>query len=195
LGYDRAGVDNRRGGRCIRGHEPIAKKRPFFNGLLGVPYISIYDGAIYDYVVFQGNYSAMLASYTYPFVSADVGISQTAIVPSGTESIEFEANELNSGSFVVTFDGDPINMVPLQRFPNYTLYGGDVSPWAGQDATLSITQLAPPTPSGLYSPSLLQLDDITFSPTQVTPEPSPFVLMSIGGLLFAIYRRFASKPR
>ena len=39
----------------------------------------------------------------------------------------------------------------------------------------------------------LLLDDISFSPTSVIPEPEPLALMSIGGLLFALYRRFAPK--
>jgi hypothetical protein len=36
------------------------------------------------------------------------------------------------------------------------------------------------------------LDDITFSPNAV-PEPSPIALMGIGGLFFALCRRFAPK--
>jgi hypothetical protein len=75
------------------------------------------------------------------------------------------------------------------------LYGGNVSEWAGQTALLDITQLAPTSPDGEHSPSGLQLDDITFSPNAITttPEPDPFILMGIGGALFAAYRRFAPK--
>jgi hypothetical protein len=36
------------------------------------------------------------------------------------------------------------------------------------------------------------LDDISFSTTSI-PEASPLVLTGVGGLLFALYRRFAPK--
>ncbi|HEY3854007.1 MAG TPA: PEP-CTERM sorting domain-containing protein [Verrucomicrobiae bacterium] len=88
-------------------------------------------------------------------------------------------------------------MVPLQTFPNYTVYGGDISDWAGQTALLDITQLAPPTGNQQFSPSGVQLDDITFSPNPitVTPEPDALALMGVGGVLFAAYRRFVGKRK
>ena len=99
-------------------------------------------------------------------------------------------DEQNQGSFAVTVGGESINMVPLQNFANYTLYGGNVSAWAGQDTTLRITQLAPPLNQGGAALSVLELDDIVFSPAAV-PEPRPLALTCIAGLLFALYRRFA----
>ncbi|HEY3857009.1 MAG TPA: hypothetical protein VGO67_21710 [Verrucomicrobiae bacterium] len=135
---------------------------------------------------FQGNYYAFLQSAANGEVNYDVSLVQTGVVPSGTDSIELDAFDVNS-SFVLTFDGKPVNMQPLQTFPNYTVYGGDVSEWSGQNATLDITQLAPTA----SSPSTLQLDNISFSPNPitVTPEPDALTLMSVGGLLFGLYRR------
>jgi hypothetical protein len=52
--------------------------------------------------------------------------------------------------------------------------------------------MAAPTSNGEYSPSLLELDDITFSPGAV-PEPSALALTGIGGLLFALYRRIKQR--
>jgi hypothetical protein len=41
--------------------------------------------------------------------------------------------------------------------------------------------------------SWLGLDDIAFSPTAVTPEPSIFGLTAIGGLLFGARKWFARR--
>jgi hypothetical protein len=54
---------------------------------------------------------------------------------------------------------------------------------------LTITE---PPPSGT-PPSELILDDISFSSTSAIPESSPLALTGLGGLLIALYRRFAPK--
>jgi hypothetical protein len=79
---------------------------------------------------------------------------------------------------VVMLGGQAINMVPLASFATYTLYGADVSAFAGQAATLSFTEPAPTQ----YLQSSLELDGIVFSPEPV-PEPSPFFLFTLGALL------------
>jgi hypothetical protein len=159
---------------------------------LGAPAVTVWDDKT-GYSPLQGNYTAFLQSATVPIVSESVSLSQTGVVPNGSQSIELEANEEEDGAFTVSLGSDNITMFPLRSFSSYTVYGGNVSAWAGQDTTLTITQLAPLTPNQEFSPSLLQLDDIMFSPTAVTPEPSAISLMGIGGALFAAYRRFASK--
>jgi len=53
--------------------------------------------------------------------------------------------------------------------PNYTLYGANISAWAGQ--TEELTFLAP---GGTYNN--WEIDEITFSPNPV-PEPSTLALM------------------
>ncbi len=133
----------------------------------------------------QGNYSA----YLFSSLGTTTTLSQTGLVPAGTESIQMDAYEA-LGSFTVTLAGQTVNLVPLQTFPNFTLYGGNISAWSGDNAALSITENLPTNP-GIY-PDELELDNITFS-TQVIPEPAPVVLTGIGGLLFALYRRFAPK--
>ncbi len=96
-------------------------------------------------------------------------------------------------SFVVSFDGTPVNMVPLQTYPSYTLYGGNISSWAGQSASIKRNR-ASSIESFIFANHALQLDDITFSPTAVSvPEPDTLVLMAVGGALFAAFRRFASE--
>jgi hypothetical protein len=157
----------------------------------GAALLSIQDDKA-GYMPIQGNYTAFLQSAVVGSQSTSVTLSQTGLVPNGTESIELDANEPNGGAFAVTLGGDNISMFPLKTFSGYTLYGGNVSAWAGQDAALNITQMAAPTSNGEYSPSLLELDDITFSPGAV-PEPSALALTGIGGLLFALYRRITHR--
>lgn len=156
----------------------------------GGPDIAIIDDKN-GFVPIQGNYTAYLMASSVPGHDATVSLTQTGTVPSGNEWIELDANQAFSSSFSVTFNGTPVTMTPLQTYPNYTLYGGNVSAWSGQTATLAITENEPSNPQ--FSPSLLQLDEIMFSPGAV-PEPNTLALTGIGGLLFALYRRFAPKP-
>jgi hypothetical protein len=103
-------------------------------------------------------------------------ISQTGLVPSGTMSVLMDVQ--TDYGFTVSLGGQDIHMVPLHTYPSYTLYGGDVSAFAGQTAQMSIT--APYSP--VYNPSDVLLDDITFSPNPI-PEPSVFGLFALGALL------------
>lgn len=131
----------------------------------------------------QGNYSAFL----FGGEGLSASISQTGTLPVGTESIRMYAWSFGP-SPVVAINGQPISMSPLQTFANYTLYGGDISSYSGQ-VTLSITEPAP----AIGGPSELELDNISFSTTAVAPEPSPLALTAVGGILFALYRRFVPK--
>jgi hypothetical protein len=150
--------------------------------------ISLVDSSAgYGVGPIQGNYSVMLFSGgDNPYYSAS--ISQTGLVPAGTESLLFDA--VGTGvPFIVTLGGQTINMTALQSFPNYTVYGGNIpSAFADQVETLAITE---PTTTSRPA-SILELDDISFSPTAV-PEPSPLALTGVVGLLFALCRRFAPK--
>jgi hypothetical protein len=106
-------------------------------------------------------------------------IGQTGLVPSGTMSLQVKMSWFYAAP-VITLGGQTVSMVPLATFPSYTLYGGDVSSFAGQVATLIITE--PPPAYGLIPPSYVFLDDIVLSP-QVVPEPSIFALSALGALL------------
>jgi hypothetical protein len=73
---------------------------------------------------------------------------------------------------------------------NYTVYGADVSAWAGQTAQLSFTTFAEnPHQNNQY----LYLDAIQFS-TQSIPEPSTFALAGLGSL-FVGFRRWRNPSR
>jgi hypothetical protein len=162
---------------------------------LGSAASSIVDSS--SATVIQGDYSAVLfAGGNAPSVGGVNGnaysptISQTGTIPPGTESLLID---IGTTPFLptVSIDGQPIEMVPLQAFVHYTLFGGNVASFGGDVGTLSISE--PLGPSGAFADA--EIDNISFSPTAVTPKPDPLILMGIGGLLFALYRRFAVKGR
>jgi hypothetical protein len=151
--------------------------------------VSINDTNSFNLGVIQGNYSAYLFGSGVGADATSVTISQTGLVPNGTESLTLDAElRLGSTQFIVTLGGQTINMVPLQTYSTYTLYGGDISSFAGHTATLSITE-PPLPPVDRTEPSLLIVDNICFSPSAV-PEPSYLPLVSIGFTIpFCFFRR------
>jgi hypothetical protein len=76
-------------------------------------------------------------------------------------------------------------LVPLANGANYTLYGANISSWAGQTAQLSFTVFAQ---SPYQNNEYLYLDAIQFS-TQSIPEPSAFALAALGALFLGFRRR------
>ena len=119
----------------------------------------------------EGRYSAAL--FGEGGVPVSTMISQTGLVPGGTMSLR--AKWWSTVDPVVTLGGQTVNMVPLETFPTYTLYGGDISSFAGKVVTLSFTE--PPPAQG--SPSMLVLDNILFS-NQAVPEAGVFGLWALG---------------
>ncbi|HEV2331296.1 MAG TPA: PEP-CTERM sorting domain-containing protein [Verrucomicrobiae bacterium] len=154
---------------------------------LGGYQISIIDSNAPVFNPIQGNYSAFLfgGGEASP-VSAT--ISQTGLVPSGTESILFDAYE-SEASFIVSLGGQTLNVTPLQTFSHYTLYGGNIpASLAGEVETLSFTE--PPATGG--PPSFFELDNIQFSSSPV-PEPGTLALCALGCLsLVCRWRRKSS---
>jgi hypothetical protein len=154
----------------------------WYDGLsLGGAAISVVDGkwpgGVYPSLTpIQGSFSLLLFGGG---MGNDVSsiISQTGLVPSGTMSLQVKMSWFYAAP-VITLGGQTVSMVPLATFPSYTLYGSDVSPLAGQVATLSITE--PPPAYGLIPPSYVFLDDIRFV---TIPEPNVFALSALGALL------------
>jgi hypothetical protein len=125
----------------------------------------------------QGAYS--VAIFGSQFESETAVISQTGLVPNGTMSLLMDVYLFNS--FQITLGGQTINMIPLQTFSNYTLYGGDISSFAGNIETLSL--IAPPTGLGNGA----EFDNIQFS-SLLVPEPGVLGLLALGGLIFGLWR-------
>jgi hypothetical protein len=130
----------------------------------------------------DGNYSVLLIG-----TGATASISQTGLVPSGTQSLLFEAQP-GQGALNVLVGSEVIPISPIESGPNYTLYAANVSAWTGESEQLTFSAQVF---SGIND---WMIDDISFSPTTVL-EPSPLALTGVGAFLFALYRRFAPKRR
>jgi hypothetical protein len=139
----------------------------------------------------SGKYSVYLFSGNSGSVLDDVGISQTGLVPLGTQSLQFQAGFATS-PFIVTLGGQTISIVPLAIFSNYTEYGGDISAFAGPTETLAFTETFPASGP---PPGILSLDNIVFS-SSPTPEPAACALILGGAVLFGFRdgRRKFSRP-
>ena len=105
----------------------------------------------------------------------DAGMTQSGLVPVSASSIQLKAYTLGGANaqFVVSLNGFPIDMLPLEVTPNYTLYGGDISIFAGSTAELRIAALTIPA----FAFSAFAFDSIAF-----VPEPSVFALLGLGAL-------------
>jgi len=132
----------------------------------------------------DANYSVLLQG---TFESA--AISQTGLIPAGTQSLLFktQSTPAQNGPLDFLVGNQSVPLVQVGTGPNYIVYGANLSAWSGQ--TEELTFLAP---SGNVLDNW-EIDDISFSPTAVTPEPSPLALTGIGALLFALYRRLAPR--
>ena len=82
--------------------------------------------------------------------------------------------------FNLSLGGQTLSLIPLGVGSNYTLYGADISLFAGQVENLTITALAAPNSADYF-------DSIVFSPSTV-PEPSGLALATLGALLIGFRR-------
>jgi len=167
-----------------------AATQVWYDGIsLGGAIISIIDTNAPSFSPIQGKYSAFLFGGGTSENLLSASISQTGLVPVGTQSLLFDAY-VSGNSFNVMLGGQTINMTPLQTFANYTLYGGNIpSNFAGQSELLSFTE----PPATGTQPSMFELDNIQFS-SSVVPEPSTLALCALGGLFLAWRnRRICSK--
>jgi hypothetical protein len=117
------------------------------------------------YTSLQGSYSALLQYFDYPSIEPAT-LSQTGLVPSNAQSINFLTGGLNGQ---VTLGGIPIalNSIGGGRL------AGDVSSFAGITATLTFS-------------GYIYIDDIQFSSSPI-PEPSGYCLIVVG-ILFLRWR-------
>jgi hypothetical protein len=133
----------------------------------------------------QGKFSVLLFGAVF---ERSATISQRGLVPTSTQSLRMQISTdgytLPIGQFIVTLDGQVISMVPLATFPAYTLFGGDISSFENQPATLEITAAGVP-PGELGNP--IELDDIVFS-SQPIPEPTEISLLGLGMLALMNFR-------
>jgi hypothetical protein len=109
-------------------------------------------------------------------------ISQTGLVPTNAESLQFEASSPIPGAagFSVTLGGQSLSYSVLSEGPDYTdVYGANIP--ANLDG---LTEALTFSCLGNGSGNVL-LDDIDFSPMSV-PEPSEYALIGLGAILFGL---------
>jgi hypothetical protein len=152
----------------------------FNNSVLnGVYYAGVFLLGVNSGSVIEGGFGVSLQA-TAPSPNLYVDISQTALVPVGSESILFKAQP-GSGSLLVTLGGQSIPIIAQSTGSNYTLYGGDISAFAGQTLSLRFTAFqSSPVNSWV-------LDSIQFSPSPV-PEPTAVALVGVGAAALMIAR-------
>jgi hypothetical protein len=141
------------------------------------PYASYYGGVI------QGNYTVLLQP-SFPGATDSAAIGQIGLVPITALSLLLDAN----GPISVFFAGQQIPLSVLGTGANYTIYGGDVSAFAGQTGEL-LFQANAISPSGWGT----SLDNILFS-NQSVPEPCALAVGALGTLLFS-FRRWWNSSR
>jgi hypothetical protein len=133
----------------------------------------------------QGSYSVFLegASGIFGNNPTAASIGQTGTIPSTAQSLTFYLGDL-FGNVQVSFNGQPLSFMAISNTLNYTIYGADISAYAGQTGQLLFT--AP-----LQTDALL--DNIQFSSLPV-PEPSAIALSALG-TLFLGFRRWRNSSR
>ncbi len=145
-----------------------------FNGFaLDAPYVTLQGSSSPFFPSLKGSYAVLLQGGTTVGGVATgntngASIYQTGQIPSNAESLIYWG-----GSLQVAFNGQPLALYAISNAPNYTIWGTDISAYAGQTGQLSFT-----TP---WKTTAL-LDNIQFSSSPV-PEPSALSLIITGTLL------------
>jgi hypothetical protein len=127
----------------------------------------------------DGNYSVLLQGGE---TASAASITQSGKIPSGTESLYFEAQP-GGGSLDVLIGTQVVSFGAVGTGANYTLYGANISAWAGDTEQLIFSAL-----EDFSGPNNWELDDIAFSTTAVAPEPGTLALMLMGGVVFGARR-------
>jgi hypothetical protein len=128
----------------------------------------------------QGTYSVLLegASDVFGNNPTAASIGQTGRIPNTAESLTFYLGDLY-GNFQVSFNGLPLSFTAISNTLNYTIYGVDISSYAGQIGQLLFT--AP-----LQTDAML--DNIQFSSLPI-PEPTAFALGMLGVFILGFHYR------
>jgi hypothetical protein len=149
---------------------------------VGSTSVSLLSTSSVTYLPIDGTYSVLLQG---GLTASAASISQTGLIPAGTQSLLFEAADVgfHAGSLEVLVGTQIIPFAAVGTGPNYTLYAANISAWAGQTEQLTFSAL-----EDLSVLNNWEIDDITFSTTAVLPGPGALALMLMGGLGFGMRR-------
>jgi hypothetical protein len=134
-----------------------------------------------NYTPLQGSYSVLFQYFGY--AGSAPTLSQTGLVPIGTESINFLVGSGESDA-VVTMNGVNIPLVSISG----GRMAGDISAFADTVAQLTFST----TSSTGYAGNWLYFDDIQFSSSAV-PEPSVLSLFTVFFFFFCWRRTRSNK--
>lgn len=159
----------------------------FYNSVsLGAPNISLVGTNGVGGRSIEGGYSVILQGGTTELMPVSASIDQSATIPSNAQSLQWKAVLEPTSNFEVTIGGQALEMIVLFTGSTYTLFGADITTFAGQMHELRITSL-----STAQRPfSSVNIDSLVFSPEPV-PEPTTLalVLTWVAALLFHRWRR------
>jgi hypothetical protein len=165
-----------------------------FSGTSQLSAVPYFNGSAFAYAValvgtnafnVDGNFATFLSQGGS--VGSDIygpgSISQTGTVPVGSKTLLFYAFSAPSSSLLVALNGQNLSYEAVSSVANssyfspVTLYGADISGYAGQTETLQFSV------TSRYS----VLDDIQFS-SQPVPEPSVLALLLVASGILALLR-------
>ena len=132
--------------------------------------------------VLAGNYTAGLEASV---IGESAALEQTGTIPAGSKSLVF-IGSIGAGTSV-SLNGSLAPLVHLGHMVTgspggYDTYGVDVSALAGQTVQLEFS-----------TTTIALLDNLTFSPVALAPEPSTYALTILGGtMLWFVSRRKSS---
>jgi hypothetical protein len=141
----------------------------FNNIALDAPAVTLHGLSSVFYPAIQGSNSVVLQGgslYSGPYGTNGVSIFQTGQVPAGSHSLTY----LAGSPIQVAFNGQTLSPVAISNAPTYTVWGVDISAYAGKPGELRFT-------AAWLSTSTL--DGIRFS-NQSIPEPSLASLAALG---------------
>jgi hypothetical protein len=127
----------------------------------------------------DGNYSVFLQTYA---PNNWVSISQTGLIPVGTQSLLFQGRGGEIPYLNVQLGTQAIPFSAVGSGANDTLFAANISPWAGDTEKITFTGYS----SGY--PDSWELDNIAFSPNAV-PEPCTLALLLTGGAVLGLRSR------
>jgi hypothetical protein len=146
---------------------------------------------------FLGDFSFTIragSDFLNPQILDSTSLFQSGLIPTGVHSIQFYGRFGPSlDYFHVSLGGRNLTLVALQPMALGYIFGADISQFAGQYEQLRFTV---DPGAQIINPGRLILDNITFSPNVISPEPSSALLSTLGVTALILLRpkcRFSAR--